>query len=163
MSDLPAIVAIIRHGEKPADDSNPHLSDQGRARAAMLARTLPDIYPKLSALFACAPSKDSDRPYETIEPLAKVLGLTIDNSFADHQHAELAQKILEGSKSYSGKTILICWHHEQIPALARDDFGQASAPAQWSGHVFDQIWQIDYSAAGQPTFTIKAEPPMPPA
>jgi broad specificity phosphatase PhoE len=52
---FPAIVAIIRHGEKPADDSDPHLSDQGRARAAMLARTLPAIYPQLAALFACAP------------------------------------------------------------------------------------------------------------
>lgn len=161
MSESPATILVIRHGEKPADKGNPHLSDEGNRRAQMLAATLPAIYPSLAALFATAPARDSNRPYETIAPLAKNLGLAIDNSFADNQHAELARKLLSGVPAYRGRTILVCWHHEKIPALVHDDLRQPDAPTVWPEAIFDRIWQIDYAPAGGSTFTIKPEPPMP--
>ncbi len=158
---LPNTILIIRHGEKPDDHSDLHLSDVGRVRADMLAKTLPAMYPNLSVLFATAPSTNSNRPYETIAPLAMALRLVVNNSFSNSQHSDLAQRIMTSPEDYGGKTILICWHHEKIPGLARDDFGQEAAPTFWSDDVFDQIWQIDYSSDGQSTFTIKPEPPMP--
>jgi phosphohistidine phosphatase SixA len=159
--NFPARILIIRHGEKPDNKSDRHLSKQGRVRAEILAEKLPSMYPRISALFAAAPSKDSTRPYETIEPLAEVLGLTIDKSFADNQHSELARKILSDSADYGGETILICWHHEKIPALAREDLGQVAAPKIWPDEVFDQIWQINYSPDGRSEFAIRSQPPMP--
>ena len=158
---LPTTILIIRHGEKPDDHGDLHLSDAGRVRAAMLAKILPSFYPKLSVLFSSAASTNSNRPYETIEPLAKAMRVVVNNAFANSQHSDLAECILRDSEHYGDKTILICWHHEKIPELARDDFGQQGAPTFWPDSVFDQIWQIDYSSDGQSTFTIKPEPPMP--
>lgn len=158
---LPATILVIRHGEKSGDKSDPHLNDLGRGRAEMLATQLPSIYPSLSVLFATAESTDSNRPYETIEPLARAMLLAIDNSFTNNQYSELATRIVASPKSYGGKTILICWHHEKIPLLIRDGFGQTGAPASWPDDVFDQIWQVDYSADGRSTFTITSEPPTP--
>jgi phosphohistidine phosphatase SixA len=160
-SSFPAAILIIRHGEKPDDESDRHLSNQGRIRAKILGEKLPPMFPSISALFAAAPSEDSDRPYETIKPLGEVLGLKIDRSFTDKQHSELAKEILSDSTNYGGKTILICWHHEKIPALARDDLGQVAAPETWPDEVFDQIWQISYSSDGRSEFAIRSEPPMP--
>jgi hypothetical protein len=160
MSVQPGItsILIIRHAEKPDDEGDPHLSAAGRARARMLAEELPSLYPTLHRLFATAPSKASNRPYETIVPLAAATGLKIDSSFTDKQHAELSEHILKHLNEYAGKTVLICWHHETIPAIARGGFGQQSAPARWPKQIFDQIWQIDYVAPSQSSFTIKAEP-----
>ena len=157
---FPAAILIVRHGEKPGDNSDPHLNDVGRVRADMLAKTFPSLYPNLAVLFAAAASTNSNRSYETIEPLAKAMRLVVNNSFSNGQHSELAEYILRGSEDYGGKTILICWHHEKIPVLARDDLGQEGAPTFWSDDVFDQIWQIDYSSDGHSTFTINAEPPI---
>lgn len=158
----PARILVIRHGEKPDDPKNPHLSAVGEMRAAMLAKKLPTLYPHIDALFATALSRDSNRPFETIKPLSKVLGLPIDTSFKAKQHAELAAKINGKPKLYAGKTVLICWHHEMIPALVHDDLRQASAPTKWPGeNVFNQIWQIDYASDGQSTFSIRTEPAMP--
>lgn len=157
---FPAAILIVRHGEKPDDHSDSHLNDVGRVRADMLAKTFPSLYPNLSVLFSAAASSHSNRSYETIDPLAKTMRLAVNNSFSDSQHAELAEYILRGSEDYSGKTILICWHHENIPALAREDLGQESAPTFWRDEVFDQIWQIDYSSDGHSTFTINAELPL---
>jgi len=157
---LPATILIIRHGEKPDAKGNPHLSALGRRRAEMIAQTFPAMFHKLSMLFATAPSKDSNRPYETLEPLSDALNLRINKSFADDEHSHLAKKLLADATDYAGKTILICWHHEKIPKLARDDFGQASAPKKWPDEVFDQIWQIDYAADGRATFNVKQQPPI---
>ncbi len=163
MSDtrFPATILIIRHGEKPDNKGDLHLSDAGRVRADMLAQTMPSIYPSLSVLFATAPSTNSNRPYETIVPLALAMRLVVNNSFSASQHSELAERIMRSSEDYGGKTILICWHHEKIPVLAREGFAQEGAPTFWPDDVFDQIWQIDYSSDGKSTFSIKSEPPMP--
>ena len=156
-----ARILLIRHGEKPADMTDPHLSDQGRARAAMLAAQLPALYPNIAKLYATAPSKTSNRPYETIAPLAKTLGLTIHNGFADKEYAALAALVLQGLDKLAGKTVVICWHHEKIPALARDGFGQTAAPGTWEDSVFDRIWQIDFVTRADSRFAILPQPPLP--
>ena len=102
------------------------------------------------ALFATAPSGNSNRPVETITPLSIALGLSIDHSFDDSNDPQkptkgipgLAAKLFSDPK-YAGKVILICWHHGTIPALTTALY--ATPPeVKWPGKVFDWVWAIGY-------------------
>jgi hypothetical protein len=79
---------------------------------------------------------------ETITPLAKALGLKINNTFANEEYAELARHVL-GKPEYAGKTLLICWHHGNIPALAHA-LGVENAPSPWPETQFDRVWRITF-------------------
>src|SRR5277367_2028670 len=72
----PHIIMIIRHAEKPTDAAttkNPDLSPRGYQRADALAKIIPQNFPHPDFLFATKRSAHSNRPVETIEPLAKAL------------------------------------------------------------------------------------------
>jgi hypothetical protein len=73
-----------RHGEKPADPRNPDLTPTGVQRADMLAKVIPQTFGRPDFLFASAPSKHSNRPVETLTPLAKALTMSIDTDIADN-------------------------------------------------------------------------------
>jgi len=144
----PAVVFIIRHGEKPMG-KDPNLSPVGYKRAELIptlflpqpgSSKLPRL-PRPDALFATAPSKNSDRPIETITPLSQSLHLRINEDFSDDDAAPLAKEVLSGK--YAGKVILICWHHGQIPNIARA-LGVSDAPRKWDDDVFDQIWMLEW-------------------
>ena len=148
----PRIIMIIRHAEKPADSAttkNPDLSPAGALRAAALAKVILDHFPKPDFLFATKRSAHSNRPVETIEPLSKAMHLPIDDSFADADVAGIAHEVLTNAK-YDGATILIAWHHEKIPDLAKA-LGVANAPDAWKAEVFDRVWEITYDN-GKATF-----------
>lgn len=145
----PAMIFIIRHAEKPMDDKDPNLTPVGYKRAQAIpslflktpgSPTLPRL-PRPNALFATDVSKHSNRPFETITPLAAALQLTINYSFADREFAAVANEVLSGK--YAGKVVLICWHHSEIPHLAHA-LGAASAPDKWDDTVFDQIWMLEW-------------------
>jgi hypothetical protein len=164
---FPKTALIIRHAEKPADRDDRRLSDAGRRRAAMLADELPLLYPELSVLFATAVSAHSDRPLETIQPLAVALGrasggppLPIDTSFGEHDGPRLAERVLDRSDDLAGKVVLICWHHETIPELACA-LGATAPPEGWPEAVFDQIWQLDFGPIGEPTLAVRQQPVVP--
>jgi phosphohistidine phosphatase SixA len=141
----PSLILIIRHAEKPDDssaDKDPNLSPQGYARAKALARVIPANFPKPDFLIATKKSKSSDRPIETITPLAQALDEPIESTFKAEEVDELAHTILSDPK-YDGKVILIAWHHEKIPALAKA-LGVKDAPEKWNRKVFDRVWEITY-------------------
>jgi len=76
----PAHIILIRHGDKPADPSDPHLSPAGVARSKDLVKfvtTDPAIMALGTpvAIFATKTTKDDDgqRTQETVAPLAKTL------------------------------------------------------------------------------------------
>jgi hypothetical protein len=148
----PSQILIIRHGEKPGDPSNdsagdsPNLSTPGYERAASLAIYIPATFGKPDALFATQASQNSNRPVETITPLANALGLSIDRNYADNDYPALATEVLSDPK-YAGKLVLICWHHGKIPELT-SALGGVPPTTHWKGHVFDRVWQIDYPAGG---------------
>jgi broad specificity phosphatase PhoE len=157
----PRLIILIRHAEKPPGDVDPDLSADGRRRAAMLAEELPKLYTgddKISVIVAAKRSPNSNRSVETVEPIAKALGLAIDTRFKDEQHAELAAELLGGS--YAGKTILVCWHHEKMEKLARN-LGIADAPKALKDDVFDRLWEIRYGDDGGATLTEKQQPLVP--
>jgi hypothetical protein len=92
-------------------------------------------------IFATKASTDSNRPVETITPLAQALNLTPDDKHSNEHYDKVATDILTNAK-YAGKVVLICWHHGNIAALAQC-FGIASPPP-WPGTVFDWVWQITW-------------------
>jgi hypothetical protein len=94
-------------------------------------------------IFATQNSKHSKRPIETVTPLAIALNLPLNDGFADTdaEIAEMANAILN-EFAFAGKIVLICWHHGNIPAVAKA-LGVAKPP-KWDGKVFDRVWQITF-------------------
>jgi hypothetical protein len=146
-----ATVLVIRHAEKP--DQGDDLSKAGKERAKAYVHYFEsytvDSQPlKLDYLFATADSKDSHRPRLTVEPLSKAIGLKIDSRFQETQNRELVAAI---QKKQSGKQILICWHHEEIPqllsALGADPDALLGAK-KWPDDVFNWLIQLRYDSDG---------------
>ena len=154
----PAHVLIIRHGEKPpATEKSPDLTPEGKERAEALPKLFqtsaaePAPFPAPDFLFAAKDSAKSRRPHETIAPLAKALKLKVNSDFAAEDVAGLAHELFHNPQ-YAGKTVLVCWHHGKIPALAAQ-LKAVGAPDPWDPEVFDRVWQIDYDKEGKATFT----------
>jgi hypothetical protein len=148
--ERPKQILIIRHAEKNDSKSDIHLNARGYARAAALpALFLPAEFPARfdtpEFLFASRKSAHSDRPVETITPLARALRLKIDNTFDNEDYAGLARHVL-GKPVYAGKTVLICWHHGNIPALA-GAMGIKDAATPWPEMQFDRVWRITFADA----------------
>jgi broad specificity phosphatase PhoE len=152
----PKTVYIIRHAEKPEDPHDPNLSPQGVERAQALAENCEKLFGKLDCLFAAATSAGSSRSVDTINPLAQTIHLEIDSGFNNKDYSVLAAKLLAGPTDYGGKTVLICWHHEDIPGLAQG-LRAANAPGNWMGEVFDRIWVLEYQSSEVVSFQDRAQ------
>jgi broad specificity phosphatase PhoE len=142
-AEAPKQILIVRHAEKNGDKSDIHLNARGYARAAALPTLFPSRFDTPEFLFASRKSAHSNRPLETITPLATALRLKIDNTFTNEDYARLARHVL-GKPVHAGKTVLICWHHGNIPALARA-LGIKDAPAPWPEMQFDRVWRITFA------------------
>jgi hypothetical protein len=139
---MPAQVLLLRHAEKPEAQGDLGLSTRGQIRAAALAVYLPAAFGRPSHLVAAQQSKDSNRPALTLKPLSDALHVPTDTRFQHDQFKDLAHELL-GDPRYQGARIALCWHHGEIPELARA-LGAPGAPDHWDDDVFDRIWQIDY-------------------
>lgn len=95
----------------------------------------PAPIPRPQAIFAVAPAPTSLRPLLTVQPLAKLLGLQIDDRFGSEQVSELLQQVhgVPGA-------VLICWRHQFMPEIARQLCPALLPAPQWSQHCFDQAW-----------------------
>lgn len=162
----PAQILLIRHAEKPPEGSKSvDLSDEGLKRANALpglfkkTDTRPDPFPTPDFIFATRNTKHSHRPLETVTPLARVLGEPILAEFKDDEFARLAEDLFKNPK-YAGKTVLICWHHGEIPNLARALKG-TEGPDHWKGSVFDRVWRLSYGENGKVTFVDRPQQLLP--
>lgn len=128
-----AQIMLIRHGEKPPGDPPPHgvsahgerdmesLTVRGWQRAGALASlfapaTGKDARHGLSVprqLYACNPHKHSKRTRQTLTPLARKLGIEINEDFSAGDEAELARHARERHGA-----VLICWRHHHLHTLA---------------------------------------------
>jgi hypothetical protein len=142
----PTTILIIRHAEK-LTDGRIDLSPTGFERARLLptlfspAAARPDL-PTPQVLFATHLSPHSNRPVQTVTPLAAALHLPIDNSFNNDDYPALAAALLSGK--YAGKVVLVAWHHGKIPQLAAA-LGATPPYTPWPDTQFDRIWRIDYA------------------
>jgi len=169
---MPALtVLVIRHAEKPHESwPGPGLNPSGSADkkslvirgwqragswAALFGGGLGgDDFPPPTVIYAAdanATGGDdpSQRPLDTITPLAARLGLKPVVRFALGQEAQLVTEIF----NLTG-TILVCWEHKAIihallPGIA---VGQRlpGLPTKWDGTRFDVVLRFDRIAPGAP-------------
>ena len=145
----PAQIILIRHAEKPVDPEDPHLSPAGVKRAERLVSFI-TTDPTMTrfglpvAVFATQATKhdNGQRTQETVAPLAQALNLPVQTPYLGKDFALLAKQIL-ANPAYAGKTVLICWNHEEIPRLAAA-LGVTPEPPKWKGSVFDLVYVISY-------------------
>jgi hypothetical protein len=165
----PRCVLILRHAEKPKGGNDPHLTSRGAARAAALPSlfvippafpTKPAPFPTPDFLFATKESKNSNRPVETVTPLAKALGdMHIQAKHTKDDFPAVLDAIF-GEAKYARKTVLICWRHGRIPKLTRAvvaraknaDKLTAQVPTKWDNDVYDRVWQVSFDESGQAAF-----------
>ena len=156
---------------KKDDDGGRHLSIRGSARAAGLPSLFSAALPQLSCkfhaheegfvgeyrqiplkgtaprfptpnhIFATERSKHSNRPLETILPLATALNLPVNDSLKDDD-AGIKKLVNAVLNEFPGQIVLICWHHGKIPEIAKA-LGIAKPP-KWDGKVFDRVWEITF-------------------
>ncbi|MDB4948461.1 MAG: hypothetical protein JWM27_1110 [Gemmatimonadetes bacterium] len=159
------LVMLIRHAEKPADTPPPQgvtvdgtadpqsLTPQGWQRAGALAALFDPFAGALQSPLLRTPQvvyaagtghhSHSMRPQETVTPLARRLGRSVDTSYLKDDGAKMIAAALQ-----QRAVVLACWQHDDIPAIA----GQIPVvpgtviPQQWPGHRFDLVW----------TFTLQA-------
>ena len=137
----PSVILLIRHGEDigvaPHDF---HLAPRGHQRAEALPKLFGSRLPKPQVIIATRATKGSNRPVETVEPLARALDVPIDNRYAESDYKLLARDLLSDPR-YAGKVVLVCWHHGKIPRLAKA-LGVKGAPL-WPEDQFDHVWVIE--------------------
>ena len=151
----PAEIILLRHAEKPGDDNNPNLSAMGFERA----RALPALFTNSTTfttngspfvLFAARPTlHGSRRCVQTLRPTARALRQILRVPFGAKNYALLASHVLTNS-ALDGKTIVICWTHDYLPAFAHR-LG-VNNPPSWDGKTFDRAWVITYDETGNAVF-----------
>ncbi len=72
--------------------------------------------------------------------MADKLGLDVSTMYADKETKKIVKDLRK--KKFKGKTILICWHHGQMPKLIKE-LGHAPPYDQWPDELFDRIINID--------------------
>ncbi|KAJ5305654.1 phosphoglycerate mutase family protein [Penicillium antarcticum] len=130
-------VYLIRHGEKPSDGGN-GLNAQGVQRAQCLR----SVFSKSSSynigyIMAQTPKSNGKRarPYDTVEPLAEDLGLTVDTS-CDRDDPGCVKDVVDG---YDGSgNILICWEHDALTDIV-EKLGDKDAPS-YPDDSYNIIW-----------------------
>ena len=164
----PRHVLLVRHAEKPLDETDIHLTSRGAARAGALPSlfaippafpTKPAALPTPDFLIAAKASKQSNRSVETLTPLARALDRPIDQKHANKEFALVADHLFDDAK-YAGKTVLIGWHHGSLPEFAlaisakakNGDKLKGQIPMHWEGAAFDRVWVITFDDARNATF-----------
>jgi hypothetical protein len=164
-------ILIIRHAEKPGEAwPGPGLTPDGVADKKSLvirgwqragawsalfgAGLGGDDFPQPGAIYAANPSSTagedpSQRPFETIAPLAARLTLTPIVKYPLGAEHDLVAEIV----GLTG-VVLVCWEHKAIaktilPAIAK---GQTlhGMPVKWDGARFDVVLRFDRSLPGAP-------------
>lgn len=156
----PSRILLMRHADKPDDPEDSDLSQAGMQRAEHLATYIPQTFGKPDYIIATAHSKHSNRPTETVQPLASALGIEIQNDIKDDDFEELVNEIYS-DPAYHGKTVVISWHHGKLPAIAAMLGAPAgSYPDPWPDDTYNIILDFRYDANSgtPPTVTRVVEP-----
>jgi hypothetical protein len=162
-------ILILRHAEKPEEAwPGPGLTPDGvvdkkslvirgwqRAGSwsALFGAGLGgDDFPQPAAIYAADPKSlagddPSQRPFETITPLAARLSLKPNIQYALGEEAKLVAEIV----ALTG-CVLVCWEHKAIaesilPAIA-DRQVIPAMPRKWDGTRFDVVLRFDRAVHG---------------
>ena len=147
---MPTTILLLRHGEEPKATSSLDLSDAGRDRAEKLASFIPRQFGRPDFIFAAAPTDASVRCYLTVRPLADSIETLIDGSYKARDFRMLASKLL-ADPAFVGKSIVVCWTHSELPALASSlNVRLGDFPEKWDEKVFNLIFQLTYKERARP-------------
>jgi broad specificity phosphatase PhoE len=166
-------VLVIRHAEKPdrgwpgpgltanGEKDGKSLVIRGWQRAGAWATLFgaaaidaAGTYPPPARIYAADPAdaedgEPSQRPFETVKPLADRLGLTPITHWGRGDEGKIAADI----NRFTG-VVLVCWEHKAIianllPALLA---GQkvADLPPKWDGERFDVVLRLDRAGPAAP-------------
>jgi probable phosphoglycerate mutase len=116
-------IIVIRHAEKDlASGTDPTLSAQGEARAALLAHMFGGTSPtgRLDAIYV----SQTMRSKATAGPLAAALNLT-PVIYAGEQPKVLARRVL---REHAGGRVLIVGHSVTVPAIVTELSGSKDIP-----------------------------------
>lgn len=183
----PQRIFIIRHGEKPPNgntpapgppfgidingNQNPHsLIPRGWQRCGALAVLFDPVADPLRAGLAVpghlfCPSYGSEaktiahRTYQTILQLSDQSGILISSPYPEGAERDLAKAVVANSSG----TVLICWEHHHIPALATaiPTAPGTTIPPTWPDNRFDVIWCFTLpTAAGPPRYEFSQIPQL---
>jgi len=132
------------------------LNSQGKARANALPhffKTNPLVleFGDPVAIFAFRPEffYSSIRGIRTITPTANAFGLPVHSPYTSTETTPMAQLVLS-QPEYDGKTVLICWEHNNMGNLVTA-FG-APTPPHYPGSRFDLVYKITFTDPDRPTF-----------
>jgi hypothetical protein len=170
---LPGSINLIRHAEKQIGDQPPQgvtidgtpdaesLTPRGWQRAgAIVALFVPrpgsrvgEPLPVPTHLFASeiGPHSQSQRPIETLQPLAERLGLTIGEPFLQDELDGLVAAILACDGD-----VLVAWEHKRIPLIAnRLVTDNTTVPQIWPDDRYDLVWVLEPAEGAQPGFRLR--------
>lgn len=156
----PSRIILMRHADKPDDPEDEDLSEAGMARAEHLATYIPQTFGKPDYIIATAHSKHSNRPTETVTPLAAALGIKVRHDIGDDDFEELVNEIFS-NPAYHGTTVVVCWHHGKLPAIAAMLGAPAgSYPDPWPEDAYNIILDLRYdpNSGSPPTVMRVLEP-----
>ncbi|EKV07678.1 60S ribosome biogenesis protein Rrp14, putative [Penicillium digitatum PHI26] len=129
---------MIRHGEKPRNPYDHGLTPDGVKRAQCLRHVFGQDS-KYNIGHIMAPRVEWDgahgRAFETVLPLAKDLGLTVDT----HCRRNKVKCVARAIRSYGGPgNILIAWRHSTMGGI-EEELGSLE-PIEYPDERFDLIW-----------------------
>jgi hypothetical protein len=167
-------ILIIRHAEKPDDPKapwkGPGLTENGVENKKSLvvrgwqragswsalfgAGLEGDDFPRPAAIYAADPKatsgdEPSERPFETIAPLAARLRLTPITRYSLGSEEDLVKEVV----ALTG-VVLVSWEHKAIyqrmlPKIANGQILHGM-PTDWEGSRFDVVLRFDRSVPGAP-------------
>jgi hypothetical protein len=144
---MPKIVVVIRHAEKPADESNIHLSEKGYARAAKLPQFFLrfDSAPAIRLIAQGQKRADSSlRPIETVMPASQQFQQPILHQFVKGESRTMVE-FLHKNSAFDGKTVVISWGHDELGAISAM---LGADQGEWSSKIFDRAWVFRFEADG---------------
>lgn len=133
----PAMVYLVRHGEKASAGKDPELTPQGRERARNIAALLHRT--GIQAIF----STPTARTLQTAQPLAERLGVKVEAYAPD-----APQALVEQVRKRRG-AVLVVGHSNTLPELVRL-FGGAPGP-DIGDDEYDRLYQLVTAADGKVT------------
>ena len=161
----PKKIMVIRHAEKPVPegangveaDGRPAGPDSLSAIGWERARALVNFFAVPTAerierpdyVFAAAVEVSSQRPRQTVSPLAASLwppsgaGPAVNVQYPKEDIAGVTTAVMSANG-----IVLICWEHKMIPPLVAKLFSGPGIPPKWHGARFDVVWVLDAIPAG---------------
>lgn len=144
----PARLIVLRHAEKTGDRDDPHLSKKGWRRAEALARHIPERFGPPGFLLAASRNPRSNRPVDTLKPLADALALSIIDHIDDEDTGGVVTFLSEADP-FIGQLGVISWRHSDLPDLiATLGAPEGTYPPEWHEDEYDIMVEIDYRTAG---------------